>query len=83
MAEALDLVVDTATALVNERGDDDRIMPGMLKQAIKRRQPGFEESFHGFSTFSKMLEEAERRGLLKLTRDDKSGQYLVRLVVET
>jgi uncharacterized protein (TIGR00288 family) len=75
---ALDLVAETVTAMANERGGDERIMPGTLKQAIKRRDPGFDESFYGFSMFSKMLAEAERRGMLRLTRDDKTGQYLVR-----
>jgi hypothetical protein len=51
----------------------------MVKQALKRRKPGFNESYYGFRSFNGMLEEAERRGSLKLERDEKSGGYLVRL----
>ncbi len=45
----------------------------MVKQALKRRKPGFNESYYGFRSFNGMLEEAERRGSLKLERDEKSG----------
>ena len=51
----------------------------MVKQALKRRKPGFNESYYGFRSFNGMLEEAERSGSLKLERDEKSGGYLVRL----
>jgi uncharacterized protein (TIGR00288 family) len=75
---ALELIAETVSLLANERGGDESIFPGTLKQAVKRREPGFDESFYGYSMFSKMLQEAERRGMLKLARDDKTGQYLVR-----
>jgi hypothetical protein len=51
----------------------------MVKQAMKRVRPGFNESFYGFRSFNGMLEEAERRGSLVLERDEKSGGYIVRL----
>ncbi|HSO06906.1 MAG TPA: OST-HTH/LOTUS domain-containing protein, partial [Pelomicrobium sp.] len=50
----------------------------MVKQAIKRRKPGFNESYHGFKTFGDVLEAAREKGLLTLERDDKSGGYIVR-----
>lgn len=74
---ALELIAETVIALANERGGEERIFPGTLKQAIKRREPGFDESFHGFSMFTKMLQEAEKRGLLKLARDEKAGPYVI------
>jgi len=49
-----------------------------VKQALKRRSPGFNESYYGFRAFSDLLEEAQKRGLLALERDEKSGGYLVR-----
>jgi len=52
----------------------------MIKQALKRRKPGFNESYFGFRSFNGLLEEAQRRGSLKLDRDEKSGGYTVRLV---
>ena len=77
--EALELILGTIEALVAERGDDEKIWGSMVKQALKRRKPGFNESYYGFRSFNGMLEEAERRGSLKLERDEKSGGYIVRL----
>jgi hypothetical protein len=77
--EALDLIVETVEALFAERGDEEKIWGSMVKQALKRRKPGFNESFYGFRSFNGMLEEAERRGSLALERDEKSGGYVVRL----
>ena len=45
----------------------------MVKQALKRRKPGFNESYYGFRSFSELLEEAEARQLLALEHDEKSG----------
>jgi len=77
--EALDLILETIEALIAERGDEEKIWGSMVKQALKRRKPGFNESYYGFRSFNGMLEEAERRGSLNLERDEKSGGYLVRL----
>ena len=78
--EALDLIVATIEALVAERGEDEKIWGSMVKQALKRRKPGFSESYYGFRSFNGMLEEAQRDGLLTLEGDEKSGGYIVRLV---
>ena len=77
--EALDLIVGTVEALIAERGDEEKVWGSMVKQALKRRKPGFNESFYGFRSFNGMLEEAARRGSLALERDEKSGGYVVRL----
>jgi len=76
--QAMDLVVGTFEALVAERGEDEKIWSSMIKQALKRRKPGFNESYYGFKSFNGLLEEAQARGLLKLERDEKSGGYVVR-----
>ena len=52
----------------------------MVKQALKRRMPGFNESYYGFGAFSELLEDAETRKLIRLERDEKSGGYTVQLV---
>jgi len=57
--EAFDLVIETLQALIAERGEDERIWGSMVKQALKRRKPGFNESYYGFKAFSDLLEEAE------------------------
>jgi len=76
--EALDLIATTVEALVAERGAEEKIWGSMIKQALKRRKPGFAESYYGFRSFNGLLEEAERRGTLALERDEKSGGYIVR-----
>jgi uncharacterized protein (TIGR00288 family) len=80
--EALDLVVETVEALRTERGEDEKTWSSMIKQAIKRRNPGFNESYYGFRSFSKLLEEAQTRQLLQLERDERSGGYLVKNIVQ-
>ncbi len=78
-AEALDLVVETLDAVTEERGENEQIWGSMIKQAIKRRHPGFNERFYGFRSFNDLLADAEKRGLLTLRADEKSGGYTVRL----
>jgi uncharacterized protein (TIGR00288 family) len=77
--DALELIVDTLEALTEERGGSEPIWGSMIKQAIKRRQPGFNERFYGFRSFNDMLGDAEKRGLLTLRADEKSGGYTVRV----
>ena len=79
-AKALDLVMQTLEALREERGEDERIWGSMIKQALKRRNPGFNERAHGFRSFNDLLMEAQKRGLLKLEADEKSGGYTVHSV---
>lgn len=76
--EAFDLVVETYEALVEERGEGEKIWGSMIKQTLKRRKPGFSEGYAGFRTFGQLLEEAEARGIMELDRDEKSGGYTVR-----
>jgi hypothetical protein len=76
--EAFDLVIETLQALIAERGEGERIWGSMIKQALKRRNPGFNESYYGFKAFSDLLEEAEKRKLIMLEHDEKSGGYLIR-----
>ena len=78
--EALDMIIETLEALSAERGAEDKIWGSMVKQALKRRQPGFNESYYGFRSFSELLEEAEKRQLLALEHDEKSGGYILRML---
>jgi uncharacterized protein (TIGR00288 family) len=75
--EAFDLVLATIEALLAERGAEDKIWGSMVKQTLKRRSPGFNESYYGFRSFNKLLEEAAQRRLIGLERDDKSGGYVI------
>jgi uncharacterized protein (TIGR00288 family) len=77
--DALDLIVDTLEAFGEERGENEPIWGSMIKQAIKRRNPGFNERAYGFRSFNDLLADAEKRGLLTLRADEKSGGYTVRI----
>ncbi len=77
--EALDLVIETVEALAHERGEDEKIWGSMVKQALKRRKPGFNESYYGFRSFNRLLEEAAMNNLIKLEHDEKSGGYIIRM----
>jgi uncharacterized protein (TIGR00288 family) len=75
--KAFEQVLETIDDLFSERGDEDKLWGSMVKQALKRRKPGFNESYHGFSSFGKLLEEMEDHGLLILEHDQKSGGYII------
>jgi len=77
-SQAVELAVATFDALVAERGDSGKIWASMLKEAIKRRKPDFNESYYGFRAFGNLLEEAQSRGLLELGRDEKSNAFVYR-----
>jgi len=79
--EALDLVVETVEALFKERGEQEKVWGSMVKQTLKRRKPGFDETYHGFHTFGQLLEEAQARGLLTLQLDEKSGGYIIKELI--
>ncbi|HOM29981.1 MAG TPA: NYN domain-containing protein [Deltaproteobacteria bacterium] len=79
--KAIDLVVETVEALFDERGEEDKLWGSMVKQALRRRMPGFNESYYGFRSFSRLLEEARDRGLLELELDEKSGSYIIKNVI--
>jgi uncharacterized protein (TIGR00288 family) len=76
--EGIDLVLETAEALRGERGGDEKLWGSMVKQALKRLRPGFNESYYGFESFSALLEEAKARGQIELELDERSGGYIVR-----
>jgi uncharacterized protein (TIGR00288 family) len=79
--EALDLVIETVEALFKERGEQDKVWGSMVKQTLKRRKPGFNETYHGFRTFGQLLEEAQARNLLTLQLDEKSGGYIIEKLI--
>jgi uncharacterized protein (TIGR00288 family) len=76
--EAFDMMLGTLEALIAERGADEKIWGSMVKQALKRRNPGFNETYYGFRAFADLLKEAQQKGLVKLEADEKSGGYIIR-----
>ena len=75
--DGIDMVMATLDDIFEERGDTDKVWGSMVKQTLKRRQPGFSERYHGFQSFGALLEEAANRGLLQLQHDEKSGGYII------
>ena len=75
--EGIDLVVATVEDLFAERDAEEKVWGSMVKQAIKRRKPGFNESYYGFKSFGNLLEEARERKLIDLEFDAKSGGYII------
>lgn len=73
--EALDMVLDVVEGLFQDR--DDNLWGSMVKQTLKRKRPTFSESFHGYRSFNQLLEDAQRRELLELQKDEKSGGYII------
>ena len=75
--KAIDIVQATFIDLMADRGESDRIWASVLKEVVKRRNPGFNENYYGFRTFGNLLEDAAARGLLGFGRDDK-GAFVFR-----
>ncbi|MEW5978508.1 MAG: NYN domain-containing protein [Acidobacteriota bacterium] len=78
--EALRLVLETFLAL--QREGKETIYGSMIKQTLIRKMPSFNETYYGYPIFSRLLEDAAEHKLLKLTKDQKSGGYLVTLPSE-
>jgi uncharacterized protein (TIGR00288 family) len=76
-SRAVDLLVTTVHALTEERGSDE-VWASMVKQAIKRRNPGFNERAYGYRSFTELLRDAEKRGRVEL--QEKTGNCHVRPV---
>ncbi|MBS3920990.1 MAG: NYN domain-containing protein [Deltaproteobacteria bacterium] len=73
--EAFQLLVDSVVALVRE--NKEVLWSSMVKETIKRKKPSFNESYHGYRTFSDLLEDAEKEGIIRLRTDARSGTYVV------
>ena len=73
--EVFRLVLDSIQAL--RRENYDVIWGSMVKQTMQRKQPYFNESYYGYKSFSELLEDAQRHGILSMKKDVKSGGYVV------
>jgi hypothetical protein len=71
--KGLDMAVSTLEAMLEDRADDERVWASVLKEAIKRRNPGFNENYFGYRTLGAMLEDAHKRGLLEFGRENNSA----------
>jgi len=74
-AEAFSLMIESIQALIRE--NKDVLWGSMIKQTMQRKRPSFNEGYYGYSTFSELLEDAERKNIIKLKKDQRSGTYIV------
>ena len=73
--EAFQLLVDSVVALVRE--NKEVLWSSLVKETIKRKKPSFNESYHGYRTFSDLLEDAEKHAIIRLRTDSRSGTYVI------
>ena len=73
--EAFQLLIDSVLALVRE--NKEVLWSSLVKETMKRKKPSFNESYHGYRTFSDLLEDAEKEGILRLQKDARSGTYVI------
>jgi hypothetical protein len=69
------LMVEAIEALMRE--NIETIYSSLVKDTMRRKQPSFSESSYGYRSFSNLLEEAEKFGLIRLRKDQRSGTYAV------
>ena len=69
------IVLDAMAAL--RREDKEIIWSSMIKQTAKRKQPSFNETAYGYSNFSELVEDGARMGLFKISKDERSGSYIM------
>jgi len=75
--DAIDLMLDTVESLSQ---DYDAVWGSMIKQAMRRVHPDFNEVTAGYRNFAELLQEAEREGCVRLEYDERRGNYKVDLV---
>jgi len=73
--KAFALLVESLLAL--RRENKEVLWSSMIKDTIKRKKPSFNETYHGYKSFSAMLEDAEKQGLIQIDTDSRSGTYVV------
>jgi uncharacterized LabA/DUF88 family protein len=75
LQDCFNLLVDSVSAL--QRENKELLWGSMVKETMKRKKPSFNETYYGFRSFSHLLEDAQRRGIVTLRRDQKSGSYII------
>jgi uncharacterized protein (TIGR00288 family) len=73
--KAFALLLESLLAL--RRENKEVLWSSMVKDTMKRKKPSFNETYHGYRTFSELLEDAQRAGLLELDIDKRSRTYVV------
>lgn len=75
--QAFEWVLETLDDVFSERDPEEKVWGSMVKQTLKRRKPGFNERYHGFRSFSELLEQMKEKNMVTLAHDKKSGGYII------
>src|ERR1700746_3780803 len=73
--KAFALLLESLLAL--RRENKEVLWSSMIKDTMKRKKPSFNEAYHGYRTFSELLEDAQKEGLIDLDTDKRSRTYVV------
>ena len=73
--EAYQLLLESLEAL--RRENRDTFWSSLIKTTIKRKRPSFNEAAYGYKSFSRLLEDAQRAGIVELSRDAANRTYIV------
>jgi uncharacterized protein (TIGR00288 family) len=75
--DAIDQMLEIVESLSK---DYDAVWGSMIKQALRRVYPDFNEASAGYRNFAELLQDAEREGCVRLEYDEKRGNYRVDLI---
>jgi uncharacterized protein (TIGR00288 family) len=73
--KAFNLLLDSLLAL--RRENKEVIYSSMLKDTMKRKKPSFNEEYHGYRSFTELLEDAQRYGFIEIERHKNSGTFII------
>jgi hypothetical protein len=73
--QAFSLLLDAIVSL--KRENKEVLWSSMIKETIKRKMPQFDEGYFDYDTFSELLEDAAEHKVVQLSKDQKSGSYIV------
>jgi uncharacterized protein (TIGR00288 family) len=73
---ALERLVEIVRSLEQ---DYDPLWGSIVKQTLRRVDPGFSEAHYGYRSFGDLLQAAEAKGLIALDYDPSRGNFQVRL----
>jgi uncharacterized LabA/DUF88 family protein len=72
--EAFELLLEAGRALQRENKE---LHSSLVKDTIKRKQPQFNEEYHGYRSFTRLLEDAAKHGVIEIRKDERSGTYVI------
>jgi uncharacterized LabA/DUF88 family protein len=73
--KAYQLLFETIEAL--QRENVETMHASLIKDTIRRKAPQFNEQFHGYRSFTRLLEDVQDKGLITMHKDSKSGTWVV------